>query len=94
MHEHTVVNDLVHKIGTIAGGYGVRRVVALKIRVGALSHIPAEHLRDHLEFALRGTPSEGAAIEIELVDDMTGPLAREIVLESVEVEELEEAPVT
>ena len=38
--------------------------------------------------------TETATIEMELVDDIDDPLAREIMLESVEVEELEEAPVT
>ena len=56
------------------------------MRLGALSHFTPEHFREHFEDASRGTLAEGAEVEAVLDGDIADARARDVVLESVEVE--------
>jgi hydrogenase nickel incorporation protein HypA/HybF len=86
MHEFSLINDLMRKINSIAHDQSARRVVGVKMTLGALSHISADHFRDHFTAAARGTIAEGARLEIETLRDEHDPHAQDILLESVEVE--------
>ncbi|MGB3758989.1 MAG: hydrogenase/urease maturation nickel metallochaperone HypA [Rivularia sp. (in: cyanobacteria)] len=86
MHEASLINNLIKKINTIVIEQNGKRAVTIKVRLGALSHISKEHLREHFQIASKHTPSEGACLECEISRDLSDPLAQEILLESVEVE--------
>jgi hydrogenase nickel incorporation protein HypA/HybF len=51
----------MRKIDAIAREQGARRVVGVKVRLGALSHISPAHRREHFEAAATGTIAEAAS---------------------------------
>jgi hydrogenase nickel incorporation protein HypA/HybF len=85
MHEASLLQDILGKIESVARQNEVERVLKVRVRLGALSHISAEHFREHFEAAVPGTAAEGAELEIEVLSDIHDPLAQEIVLDSVEL---------
>ncbi|SDZ81242.1 hydrogenase/urease maturation nickel metallochaperone HypA [Microbulbifer marinus] len=85
MHEQSLIKDLVEKIHRIASGED-GRLVAANLRLGALAHISADHLREHFEREIAGTSLEGLRLDIEEVPDIHHAEAQEIVLDSVEFE--------
>jgi hydrogenase nickel incorporation protein HypA/HybF len=87
MHEHALIADLIRKIETIARANNARRVVKVKLRLGALSHMSPEHMREHFAAAAQGTLAQGAVLESEVSTDIDDPRARDIVLDSVDVED-------
>jgi hydrogenase nickel incorporation protein HypA/HybF len=86
MHEFSLINDLMRKIDAIAREQSARRVVGVKVTLGALSHISADHFHDHFIAAANGTIAEGARLEVETLRDEYDPHAQDILLASVEVE--------
>jgi hydrogenase nickel incorporation protein HypA/HybF len=87
MHEHALIADLIRKIETIARANNARRVVKVKLRLGALSHMSPEHMREHFAAAAQGTLAQGAVLESEVSTDIDDPRARDIVLDSVDVDD-------
>jgi hydrogenase nickel incorporation protein HypA/HybF len=87
MHEFSLINDLMRKIDAIAREQGARRVVGVKVRVGALSHFSPDHFREHLEAATIGTIAETAMLDIEVLRDEYDPNSQDILLDSAEVED-------
>ncbi len=85
MHEGSLIADLMRKVAAVAQMEGARTVISVKVRVGALCHLSAAHLREHFLQAACGTVAAGARLDIEVVTDVADPHAQEIVLESVEV---------
>jgi hydrogenase nickel incorporation protein HypA/HybF len=86
MHEFSLINDLLHKIDTIAREQQANRVVGVRVQLGALSHISSDHLREHFVEAAKGTIAGGANLEIVMLTDESDPRAQEILLESIDVE--------
>ena len=86
MHEMSLMNGLMNKVRNLADEQGAKRVVAMTVRLGALSHFTAGHFRDHFEIAAAGTPAEGARLDLRLSTDERDPDAQGVVLESIEVE--------
>ena len=86
MHEMTLINGLLNKLESIAKEQKAKRIVSVKIKLGALSHISADHFRGHFEEGTSGSLAEGARLEIETSADINDPHAQQILLESVEVE--------
>lgn len=86
MHEMSLIQDLIRKIETIARENRAERIAAVTIRLGALAHISAGHLREHFQQASLGTCAESARLEIKNSTDETAPDAQDILLDSVEVE--------
>lgn len=95
MHEASLIKNLVHTIDTIAQAQNATCVLAVKVRLGALSHLSAEHFSEHFAVALQlrsalnatqQTYMEGARLDIETSDDLSDPMAQDIFLESIEVE--------
>lgn len=82
MHEFSLMADLIKKIESLANA---SRVVAVKVKLGALSHITPEHFAEHFEEAIRGTVAEGARLHVEQMNDTNSPTAQDILLESIEV---------
>jgi hydrogenase nickel incorporation protein HypA/HybF len=86
MHEQALMHDLMQKVTDEARAEDAARVVRIRVRLGALSHLTEDHFREHFEEASRGTVAEGAAVEAELGIDPTEPHAQSVVLESIELE--------
>ena len=86
MHEQSLITDLVGKI-TLLASQQDGSVVAAKLRLGALAHISADHLREHFEQELSGTDLEGLQLDIEQLTDIHHPEAQEIILESLEFDQ-------
>lgn len=80
------MDDLIRKLEAEARSEGARRVIRIRVRLGALSHFTEAHFREHFEDAARGTVAEGADVEAELRTDPTEPEAQGVVLESIDVE--------
>ncbi len=87
MHEFSLIHDLMRKIETVAREHGGKKILGVKVRLGALAHISPEHFREHFVEASAGTIAAGAKLEVEQLTDQSDPHAQDILLESVEVEE-------
>lgn len=86
MHEHSLMADLLKKIETVARQKGGGRVVAVRVKLGALSNITREHFEEHFRMETRGTAAEGARLDLEQITDKADPNAQKLLLDSVEVE--------
>src|SRR5271170_6933553 len=76
MHETALVRDIVHRIEDLARSAVARRVTRAKIWLGALSHLSAEHFREHFVIEARDTIAAGAVLEIAVSDDPHAPHAQ------------------
>lgn len=89
MHEHSLIRNLVEKIQQLANEqHG--KLVAAKLRLGALAHISAEHLQEHFQQETAGTPLEGLRLHIVEHSDVHHPEAQDIILDSLEFEARDE----
>lgn len=86
MHELSLVASLCSRAEAAARAEGAQRVTGLSVRLGALSHLSPEHLRDHLARASVGSMLEGAELSVSVDADPTSPTAQDIELLSLEVE--------
>jgi hydrogenase nickel incorporation protein HypA/HybF len=86
MHERAVMLDLMRKIEAEGAAAGGGRVIAVRVRLGALSHFTVDHFRVHFEDVARGTSAEGARVEATLATDPTASDAQGVMLQSIEVE--------
>lgn len=87
MHEQSLMANLMKKIRTITQKEGATKVVGVKVKLGALAHISPDHFKEHFDEAVKGTCAEGAFLEVIALTDTEDPLAQEIILDSVELEE-------
>lgn len=67
MHEVSVAQDLVELVTHQLAGHGPLRVVAVRLRLGALSGVASQALRSAYGAATAGTVLEGSALHIEEV---------------------------
>lgn len=86
MHERALMTDVIRQVERLAAAEGGARVTRVDVRFGPLSHFTPEHFREHFVDASRGTVAEGAEVVAVLDEDITAERARDVVLESVEVE--------
>ena len=86
MHESSLAVGLVRRIESIARAQQARRVVEVAVSLGALSHLSAEHFREHFQIAAAGTAAEDAHLDIDVRTDLTDPHAHDVLLRHVEVE--------
>lgn len=87
MHEHLLLRDLISKIQSLGREQNAKKILNVTIRVGVLSHISPEHLREHFDRAVKGTIIEGADLVIDQTDDPNDIHAQDIMLDSVEISE-------
>jgi hydrogenase nickel incorporation protein HypA/HybF len=87
MHETALVRDIVRRINELAGATNARRVTGAKVWLGALSHLSAEHFREHFAIEARNTLAAGAVLDIEASEDPDDPHALHARLENVELDE-------
>ena len=86
MHELTLLASIMKKIEQVAAAHAASKVTGVKVQIGALAHISAEHLREHFRDAIRNTVAQDAAITITENTDTNDPRAQDILLLSVDVE--------
>lgn len=87
MHEMSLFKDILEKIEKISKENGGKKIIALEIKLGALSHLSKAHFIEHFELFSKGTAADGAELTISLDSDRESPSAQGIVLESVEIEQ-------
>ena len=87
MHETALVRDVVRRIEGLAQATSARRITGAKIWLGALSHLSAEHFREHYALEAQGSIAAGAILTIEVSDDLDHPHAQLVRLESVDLDE-------
>jgi len=85
MHETGMIRDLVHRLEAAAREAGTKSIAGADVWIGALSQMSADHFREHFNEAARGTLAEGAALKLEVSDDLDDPKALSVVLQSVEL---------
>ena len=86
MHETGLVRNLVHQLERAAQEAGAERVSGVAVWLGALSHFSPEHFRQHFDDEARGTVAEGAALEIEMSQDIGHPDAQNVMMRSINLE--------
>jgi hydrogenase nickel incorporation protein HypA/HybF len=67
VHEYSLIQSLLSRIGDEARARGAFRVHAVKIRVGELSGVEPELLATAWEVARAGTACDGAALRLERI---------------------------
>ncbi len=85
MHEQSLLRSLIHQIEAIARAHEAHRIRVVRLKIGPLAHVDAEHLREHFVAAAHGTVAENALLEIEITTAL-----HELSLESVDVDETTE----
>ena len=86
MHEHSLMNDLIHKIEAIATAQHARKIVCVYMKMGALCHISPSHFVEHFVQSSIGTIAENARIEIDVLEDTTHPQAQDVLLDRIVLE--------
>ena len=86
MHELSLINGLCARAEAVARDAGASRVTSMAVRLGALSHLSADHLREHLATAAAGSMLEGAVVHVTVDTDPASPSAQDVELLTVEVE--------
>ena len=86
MHEASLMNSLMNKIKDLAEQEQARQVTTVRVWLGALSHMSAEHFQEHFDQSSKGTIAEGATLDIEVSTDISDANAQELLLRSIEVE--------
>jgi hydrogenase nickel incorporation protein HypA/HybF len=86
VHERGLMRDVIRRVEDVAAAEGSARVTRIAVRLGALSHFTADHFREHFEDAARGTVAESAIVDAVVEDDVANACAREVLLESIELE--------
>lgn len=87
MHELSLMKDLLQKIDQIAHDNQPLQLQSVTVVLGALSHISAEHFREHFEQAVAGGALESVALQVECDTDIHAPTAQDILLKSVDLSE-------
>lgn len=88
MHDRKIAQDLVRTAGVAALERGASRVSAMRLRIGAHSHIDPEALRGQVEWWSHGTIVEGALVMVERAGSDVGDRHSEDVrLVSIDVED-------
>ena len=82
MHDRSIMDSLLRKIGAIAEENGGARVTGIRVRLGTVSHMDEAHFREHWAEAVRGTPCAGAAAEVEQSSEPFGVMLVDVDLEA------------
>jgi hydrogenase nickel incorporation protein HypA/HybF len=86
VHEKALMDDVMRKLDEVVREQDAVRVTRVSVRLGALSHFTPAHFREHFADASRGTVAEGAEVETCVDGDVAAERARDVVIETVEVE--------
>lgn len=86
MHEAHLITDVMRRLDRVAEETAAQRITSVRVWLGALSHLSADHFTEHFRHAAAGTKAEGARLDITVSNDMNHANAQDVILESVEVE--------
>lgn len=86
MHEAALMRGLMRRLHRIAEDEQARRITAVRVRLGALSHFSPAHFEEHFARAARGSVAEGAALHVTVSGDAAAPDAQDVTLEEVDIE--------
>ena len=86
MHEFSLLADLMRKIERTVAAESADRAIRVTVKLGALAHISPQHLREHFNWAKRGTAAQEASLVVLGGTDESDPHAQDILLDSIEVE--------
>jgi hydrogenase nickel incorporation protein HypA/HybF len=86
MHEHGLMKSLMRRVDEMARAEHARRVTAVSVTLGALSHMTVAHFAEHFVQAAAGTIAEGAILDVTTSDDIRAPGAADVVLTAIEIE--------
>ena len=93
MHETGIVRDLVRRLDGSAREAGAVRVASVTVWLGALSQFSPVHFREHFDEEVAGTLVEGAALTIEISEDVAHRDALHVILRSADLELPDNEPV-
>ena len=85
MHETGIVRQLIRRLQQSAREAGATRVEGVSVWLGALSQFSPAHFRAHFDEEAAGTLAEGAALSIEVSDDVTHRDALHVMVQSAEL---------
>lgn len=68
MHELSVASAVVEKVLEFVSAHSVKKVLAVRLAIGELSHIEADQLRFCYVAITEQTPIQDSALEIETVE--------------------------
>lgn len=85
MHEHSLMNNLMQKILSLAEKEHATKVTKVSVELGALSNMSIGHFKEHFEIAAKGTIAENATIDVEEASDTNNPNAQAVLLKSIDV---------
>ncbi|WP_444935881.1 hydrogenase/urease maturation nickel metallochaperone HypA [Microbulbifer sp. JMSA004] len=88
MHEQNLIKNLIDKIQELASDEP-GRPIGVRLRLGALAHMSAAHLREHFDREILGTSLEGIKLEIDELKDINHKEAQDVILESLKFEEID-----
>jgi len=88
MHETGIARSLLGEVERIALLYGGPKVASVRVRMGAHFPFSEAHLRAHFTEAAKGTVAERATLIVERGTDPTEPLAQDVALVSIDVEDI------
>jgi hydrogenase nickel incorporation protein HypA/HybF len=87
MHEARLVRDLVAEIENVAKSAHKDHIEAVRIEIGALSHVTPDSLEGTFELLAHGSPAQDAQLDITRSADLAAPHAHDVRLVSVVVED-------
>ncbi len=87
MHEERLLRELHRKLAELAPVGGPVRVTAVRLRVGALAHVPESTLRSRWPEVTEGTRAGASRLEITTASEITDPNSAGILLVSVDVDD-------
>ena len=67
MHEMSIAQSVLDIVLQESRNHKVNRVLSVAVKVGELSAVETESLRFCFDFLTKGTPAEGATLDIERV---------------------------
>jgi len=86
MHEAHLMSDFIRKIEQIAAQEKAKKVISIKVWLGALTNMSPAHFLEHFVQSSAGTIAEGAHVETIVSQDMLDKNAQNILIESLEVD--------
>ncbi|MFW7379544.1 MAG: hydrogenase/urease maturation nickel metallochaperone HypA [Oligoflexus sp.] len=86
MHEYTMIHQLMSNIASIAEGEGAKKVRCLKLKLGAMLEISAEHFQEHFNQVAKGSIAEDALLILDRSEDPYEPDAQAILIEMMEID--------
>lgn len=92
MHETGIIRALIREVERAAAQNHSSKVLGIRVRIGALSSFSDSHLLEHFQYQAKSTIAEHARLVIEHGTDPADPLAQDVALLSIEIEDT--SPVT